>query len=83
MKKYIDLIGQKFGRLTVISQAETVKDSKGYDVRQWNCICDCGNKEIKVVKEHYMVTARIIIISRTIYTFLKLKNRCYNVILMV
>ena len=52
MKKYIDLIGQKFGRLTVISQAETVKDSKGYDVRQWNCICDCGNKEIKVVKEH-------------------------------
>ena len=33
-----DLVGQKFGRLTVMSQAE----SKNHNTF-WNCICDCGN----------------------------------------
>jgi hypothetical protein len=39
MRKFIDLTGQRFGRLTVISRA--------YRNRQrewcWNCICSCGN----------------------------------------
>lgn len=39
MGKVIDLTGQRFGRLTVIKQAES-KNNKSY----WYCECDCGNK---------------------------------------
>ena len=36
-----DLIGHRFSRLTVLSQAE--KKNKKI---QWNCVCDCGNKRV-------------------------------------
>lgn len=36
---FIDLTGQRFGRLVVVSRAE----NKGNMVR-WNCQCDCGKK---------------------------------------
>lgn len=39
MGKRMDLVGQKFGRLTVVSFAE-VRNKNSY----WNCICECGNK---------------------------------------
>lgn len=39
--KAINLVGQKFGRLTVISKA----DKKGSGV-YWVCDCDCGKKSI-------------------------------------
>lgn len=42
MRKAIDLTGQRFGRLVVISQAE---DNKHRQPR-WLCQCDCGNKTI-------------------------------------
>ena len=35
---FIDLTGQRFGRLVVVSHAE----SKG-QMSRWNCVCDCGN----------------------------------------
>lgn len=38
-----DLTGQRFGRLTVIERAE----NKGSKTR-WLCLCDCGNKAVKV-----------------------------------
>lgn len=38
MSKLIDLTGQRFGRLTVVSRAE---NAKGGNVR-WNCSCECG-----------------------------------------
>lgn len=41
-----DLTGQRFGRLTVVSQAE----NRGRYV-MWNCVCDCGN-EIVVRASH-------------------------------
>lgn len=42
MKKVlIDMLGQKCGRLTVISRAEN-KGTRAY----WNCLCDCGNTKI-------------------------------------
>ncbi|MBV1929829.1 MAG: hypothetical protein KUG81_10010 [Gammaproteobacteria bacterium] len=34
----IDLSGEKFGRLTVISEAEGINGRT-----QWNCVCDCGS----------------------------------------
>jgi hypothetical protein len=38
MSKYIDLTGQRFGRLTALSYEGR---SKQYDAL-WRCICDCG-----------------------------------------
>lgn len=38
MRKTIDLIGKRFGRLTVI---ERVKSKGNYAM--WKCLCDCGN----------------------------------------
>lgn len=35
-----DLTGQRFGRLTVIAQAEPRKDKR----RRWVCRCDCGGQ---------------------------------------
>lgn len=39
MGKRIDLTGQRFGKLLVISQAESAPDHSA----RWNCLCDCGN----------------------------------------
>ena len=44
MGKFIDLTGQKFGRLTVVSRAENYITPKGLKFAMWNCVCDCGNK---------------------------------------
>jgi len=43
MKK-LDLTGQKFGKLTVISAAENILPQDGYgrSFTAWNCQCDCG-----------------------------------------
>ena len=40
MGKAIDIIGQKFGRLTVLSQAPS-RNHKAF----WLCQCDCGNQK--------------------------------------
>lgn len=40
----MDLVGQKFGRLTVVSLY--LESSHGNSV--WNCVCDCGN-EVRVL----------------------------------
>lgn len=41
----VDLTGERFGRLTVVSRAETyVSPNRKYRASQWNCLCDCGNK---------------------------------------
>lgn len=36
-----DLIGQRFGRLTVVSFIEVGKANQAY----WLCKCDCGQKQ--------------------------------------
>ena len=45
LKHGADLTGQKFGRLTVIKEAESQirKDKKGRK-KMWLCKCDCGNE---------------------------------------
>ncbi len=42
--KPFDLTGQRFGRLTVISEVERKLFSDGSKRRQWLCRCDCGTK---------------------------------------
>ena len=50
MGKFIDLTGQKFGRLTVIKRGENYVSSSGKTVKiQWLCNCDCGTENILVV----------------------------------
>ena len=45
MGKFIDLTGQKFGYLSVLSKAEPYKTPEGkWAATQWLCQCDCGNK---------------------------------------
>lgn len=47
MGNFIDRVGQRFGRLTVIGLSERLP--KGKSVRiMWRCLCDCGNtKEVE------------------------------------
>lgn len=37
MGKFVDLTGQKYGRLTVLSRSPEI----GYKIK-WNCSCECG-----------------------------------------
>lgn len=49
MPKIVDLTGQKFGRLTVISEAGRAKNG----AKKWRCLCDCGN-------EHFVITGNLL-----------------------
>lgn len=50
MGKFIDLTGQKFGRLTVVERAKN--DTKNNT--QWLCQCECGNKVI--IRRHHLIS---------------------------
>lgn len=41
MGQFIDLTGQRFGKLTVLNRAPTTEKEAS-----WHCQCDCGNKII-------------------------------------
>lgn len=45
-----NLVGQRFGRWVVISEAEKQKGSKH---RRWNVLCDCGNVDVIVAQNLY------------------------------
>lgn len=44
MGKVIDLTGQRFGRLQVVSRAQDYIQSNGRHRIAWNCLCDCDNQ---------------------------------------
>lgn len=46
MGKVIDLVGQKFGRLTVLEQSGYYTRPNGKREACWKCICDCGTTKI-------------------------------------
>ena len=54
MRRAIDLTGQQFGRLTVVSRAqERGKHGEVY----WNCVCECGTeKPVRSSSLRYGVT---------------------------
>jgi|HubBroStandDraft_6_1064221.scaffolds.fasta_scaffold12729_6 hypothetical protein len=52
----IDLVGQKFGRLTVISKIKNPRYKQGAWV-VWRCLCECGKK--KSMASHMLVTLRM------------------------
>ena len=43
---FLDLTGQRFGRLTVIKEADKYISPQGLKFAQWLCKCDCGNDTI-------------------------------------
>lgn len=45
-KYFIDLTGQKFGRLTVLEYAGYKKFKSGQQHNVWRCQCECGNETI-------------------------------------
>lgn len=51
MSKLVDLTGQKFGRLTVLREAEPYISPKGHKSQRWFCRCDCGNEKV-VMRGH-------------------------------
>lgn len=92
LKKYsdIDFVGQKFGRLTVLSEG---RDGKNEQI--FNCICDCGNyiSSIKhnVIKGNTLscgclhkdkcrelLTTHNKSNTNLYRRYLKIKDRCYN-----
>lgn len=46
MGRVIDLVGQKFGKLTVTERAEDYVRPNGRRALMWKCNCDCGNEVI-------------------------------------
>lgn len=40
--KLIDLVGHKFGRLSVVARVGTIKQPSGQARPTWRCKCDCG-----------------------------------------
>lgn len=46
MPKFEDLVGKKFGRLTVIKRVEDHIYPSGYHRPRWLCLCECGNEVI-------------------------------------
>lgn len=47
MRAKFSLIGQKFNKLTVISEAGTTSPN---NQRVWKCLCDCGNEVFVITK---------------------------------
>ena len=45
MVKALDLVGKKFGRLTVLSKGNSRPNARS---SIWNCICDCGRASITI-----------------------------------
>ena len=48
MRKFVDLTGQRFGKLVVLSYDGQTKDYQ----KLWKCICDCGN--IKTIRQQHL-----------------------------
>ena len=46
MGKFIDLTGQRFGKLTVINRVDDYVYTNGNKKAQWLCRCDCGKEKV-------------------------------------
>lgn len=91
MSKFIDLTGQKFGRLTVVERAEDYVTKNGKKYTQWLCKCECGN--IKIIStsrlkdgttkscgclSKELKTKHNLCYTRIYEIFCGIKKRCFN-----
>lgn len=42
MSKFIDLSGQRYGKLVVIERTDDRRTEGGQSIIHWTCLCDCG-----------------------------------------
>ena len=52
-----DLTGQRFGMLTVVSEASPMSNGKAKKSYAWKVLCDCG--ETNVVRTHQLTSGRV------------------------
>jgi len=50
MSKFYNLVGAKYGKLTVLSFSH-VRDIYGGKSKMWNCICECGGTTVQSTSE--------------------------------
>ena len=55
MGKLKNLIGQQFGRLTVVKRAENDAQNRA----RWYCKCDCGNENLIIVRSQHLIRGSI------------------------
>lgn len=53
MRKRMNLIGLRFGRLVVIRGVDDSVSNSGYTMPLWECLCDCGSK--KIVRQQKLI----------------------------
>ena len=80
---YIDLTGQRFGRLTVIKRVDIPIAEGKKKLIHWLCKCDCGNEKITTTKSLRSLGTQSCgclhrEISREIYRNNGKKNKKYN-----
>lgn len=52
-----DLLGQKFGKLTVIDYVESIRTNTGVLRHLWKCQCECGNE--KITQDNLLITGKV------------------------
>ena len=52
-----DLLGQKFGKLTVIGFEESIRTNTGSLRNLWKCRCECGNE--KITQDNLLITGKV------------------------
>ena len=53
-----NLTNKKFGRLTVLQQADDHIKPNGVHVAMWECLCECGNKDTVIVSGEQLRSGR-------------------------
>lgn len=57
MSRLKNLVGMKFGRLTVLERADDRVNKKGKHSIMWKCLCECGN--IKVISRNSLLSHNV------------------------
>lgn len=85
-----DLTGQRFGRWTVIEQADDFVDNNGKHVTMWKCQCSCSKGTVKIIRGYNLTNghstscgclANELLLKRNIgntYGMLSRKGNKYN-----
>ena len=74
MKPKHNLVGQQFGRLTVIKQGEDYVSPKGRHFVKWVCKCDCEQQTIVSVRDVHLKDGSTVSCG----CYAKIKDKKYN-----
>lgn len=86
--KFVDLSGQKFGRLTVVKRVQNKKFQCGQVQAQYLCKCDCGNELVVVASNLKSGNTQscgclrcdnMTELGKSTYTHQKSKSRLYTI----